>query len=119
MTKRFFTIAIIAALPLAACGSSNVSTDDDGQLTVSTTVDLPKNDAQKAYAEANAKMHKGMGNIPADADEAFMVGMIPNHQGAVDMAEIVLKQAKTLKPVLWRRQLSKRRKPKLRRWRPG
>ncbi len=52
------------------------------------------NDAQKEYAAANAAMHAGMGSIPADPDVAFMQGMIPHHQGAVDMAKVVLKHGK-------------------------
>jgi uncharacterized protein (DUF305 family) len=51
-------------------------------------------EAQKAYAAANAKMHAGMGDIPVDADEAFMMGMVPHHQGAVEMAQIALKHGK-------------------------
>jgi uncharacterized protein (DUF305 family) len=35
-------------------------------------------------------MHAGMGEVAADPDVAFMRGMIPHHQGAVDMARIVL-----------------------------
>ncbi len=51
--------------------------------------------AQQAYADANAKMHAGMGaTIDANADVAFMAGMIPHHQGAVDMAQIALKHGK-------------------------
>jgi uncharacterized protein (DUF305 family) len=48
--------------------------------------------AAKAFAEANAKMHKDM-TIPfsGNADVDFARGMIPHHQGAIDMAEIVLK----------------------------
>ncbi len=45
----------------------------------------------KAYMEANAAMHTGMA-IPftGNADVDFIRGMIPHHQGAVDMAKIVL-----------------------------
>jgi uncharacterized protein (DUF305 family) len=48
--------------------------------------------AAKAFAEANAKMHKDM-SIPSsgNADVDFSRGMIPHHQGAIDMAEIVLR----------------------------
>ncbi len=53
------------------------------------------NEAVKAYIRANAKMHADMGKtIDPDPDIAFMQGMIPHHEGAVEMAEIVLKHGK-------------------------
>ncbi|WP_225185952.1 DUF305 domain-containing protein [Bradyrhizobium sp. NBAIM01] len=52
--------------------------------------------APDAYRAAMDRMHGPMmrGITNADPDAAFVLGMIPHHQGAVDMAEIVLKFGK-------------------------
>ncbi|MGM1051664.1 MAG: CopM family metallochaperone [Pseudomonadota bacterium] len=47
--------------------------------------------AVKAYRAANERMHEGMMvGFTGDADVDFAYGMIPHHQGAIDMANIVL-----------------------------
>lgn len=51
--------------------------------------------SSKAFAEANAKMHKDMAvPLTGNADVDFVRGMIPHHQGAIDMAKIVLEHGK-------------------------
>ncbi len=49
------------------------------------------NPVSKAYQEANARMHAAM-SAPGtgDADRDFAAAMIAHHQGAIDMAHILL-----------------------------
>jgi uncharacterized protein (DUF305 family) len=58
--------------------------------------------ATKAYREANKKMHAGMNiRFSNDADVDFIRGMIPHHQGAIDMATVVLQHGKDEQTRKW------------------
>ena len=52
----------------------------------------------KKYQQINDNMHKSMDiKFTGDADKDFLAAMIPHHQGAVEMAEVVLQHGKNPK----------------------
>ena len=52
-------------------------------------------ESSKAFAEVNMKMHKDMTmEFTGNPDVDFAKGMIPHHQGAIEMAKVVLKYGK-------------------------
>jgi uncharacterized protein (DUF305 family) len=102
--KPILILAPATLVLLAACGADTDTADKPAAVDHST-MDHSGHDmggaakpelteAQAAYKAVNDKMHAGMADIPADADVAFMQGMLAHHQGAVEMSEVALKYAK-------------------------
>ena len=85
-------LAALFALPAAAQHAGHSAAPTAAGSTSAAAASSP---STAAYQAANEKMHHGMAmQYSGNADRDFLAGMIPHHQGAIDMAEVVLKHGK-------------------------
>ena len=89
------TLALLAIGSVALAGIAIAQTPPMDHSKMGMPMPADASAATKAFAEANAKMHKDMTiTFTGNADVDFVKGMLPHHQGAVDMAKIVIQYGK-------------------------
>jgi uncharacterized protein (DUF305 family) len=104
MTMKILFALALAAMPAPALAQGAQHGGHAGHGTpAAAQADAP---ATQAFRAANATMHKDMDiTFSNDPDVDFVRSMIPHHQGAIDMARVVLQHGKDEQARKWARDV--------------